>query len=180
MIKFSPLQIAGAIALFLLLSLAGWKIHAYGSARYDAGAAVVQKKWDKQKKIDEAAAAKLHAEANRVSTKILVQYIDRVKIVREKADAIRQQVPIYLPAGLPELPGGFRLLHDAAAANEPIPRGTDAADGAPVSVEAATGTIVDNYGTDAKTAAKLIGLQDWVYAQCQKNPPPEGCVAPYD
>lgn len=162
--------------LVVALLLVGWR---YGEHRYAAGKADVQAKWDKQKLVDEAAASKLRTAANRVSTKIVTQYVDRVRVVREKSHAIAQQVPAFVPAGLPDLPGGWRLLHDAAAANEPIAGGADPDDAAPVPVATAAATVVDNYGADHKTAARLMSLQDWVYAQCQKNPPPEGCTAPY-
>lgn len=180
MFEISPIKCVYAAVLLLLLGLVGWKIHAYGAARYAEGEADVQAQWDKQKRADADAAAKLQAEANRVSTKIVTQYVDRVRVVREKSNAIVRQVPVFVPPGLPDLPGGFRLLHDAAAANEPLPSGASVFDAAPVPAQTVAATVADNYGTDHETAERLISLQDLVYAQCMKNPPPEGCTAPYD
>lgn len=180
MFEISPLKVLQAGALLLILGLIGWRLHEWGAHKYEAGQADVQAKWDHQKTIDAAAASKLQAAANRVSTKIVTKYIDRVQVVREKSDVIVRQVPVYLPAGLPLLPGGFRLLHDAAAANEPIPAGASADDEAPTDPQTATAAVTGNYGTYHEVAAELTSLQDWVYAQCLNNPPPEGCTAPYD
>jgi hypothetical protein len=180
MIRLSPLQLLGTIGLLLALAFAGWMVHSYGAGKFAAGQADVQAQWDKQKRADADAAAKLQAEANRVSTKIVTQYVDRVRVVREKSNAIVRQVPVFVPPGLPDLPGGFRLLHDAAAANEPLPSGASVFDAAPVPAQTVAATVADNYGTDHETAERLISLQDLVYAQCMKNPPPEGCTAPYD
>lgn len=161
----------------LALIGAGWL---YGHTCYNAGQADVQAKWDASVERGKAQVARLQAESNRVSTKIVTQYVDRVHVVKEKADAIVRQVPVFVPAGLPLLPGGFRLLHDAAATNEPVPVGSDAADGAPVAPQDVAATVAGNYATDHETAERLISLQDWVYRQCLNNPPPDGCVKPYE
>lgn len=180
MFKISPVHCLYAAAIVLVLCLIGWRVHEWGQAKFEAGQADVQAKWDKQKKEDAKAAKKINTVGASISTKIVTQYVDRVKIIREKADAIVQQVPVYVPAGLPLLPGGFRLSLDAAAANDPIPSGAVPADAAPVAPQVAAISITGNYGTANQTAARLIKLQDWAYAQCLNNPPPEGCTAPYD
>lgn len=180
MIRLSPLQIVGAVVLVGLLLAGAWKLHTYGQARYAAGQADTKAQWDASIERGKAEIERLRAEANKVSTKVVVRYVDRVKIVREKSDAIVQQVPVYLPAGSGLLPGGFRLLHDAGSANQPVPGGTDPFAAAPVPIETAAATVLDNYGTYHQVAARLTALQDWVYAQCLENPPAGGCVAPYD
>lgn len=175
----TPIAWIKLAVLVALLAVIGWKIHSYGEERYSEGEAHIQSKWDAEVEANEQAVRKLQAAANRVSTKIVTVYVDRVQVIREKSDAIVRQVPVYVPAGLPLLPGGFRLSLDAAAANEPIPIGTRSADAAPVAPQVAAASIVGNYGSAHETAERLIQLQDWVYAQCRNNPPPEGCVAPY-
>lgn len=91
------------------------------------------------------AAEKTTEKAVEIRNVEVVKYVDRVKVVREKASVIEKQVPIYLPAGTADFPGGFRLLHDAAAANSPIAEGVTADDAAPVPAEDAARTVAENY-----------------------------------
>jgi hypothetical protein len=123
-----------------------------------------------------------------VITEVTVkEYVDRVKVIREK---IYEQIPVYIPAGTPDLPPGFRVLHDAAATSlrGPVPDASAGADGAagragpapgalvgvePVPVRDAAGTVTRNYGACEETAARLKKLQDWVRKQYLANPPAE-------
>lgn len=50
-------------ALLAVLAFIGWKIHAYGEARYDDGQAVIQSKWDADVEETQAKTRKLEAEA---------------------------------------------------------------------------------------------------------------------
>lgn len=74
-----------------------------------------------------------------------IKYVDRVKTIREKADVIEKQVYVYLPRGTADLPGGFRLLHDAAATGVPIAEGVSGDDAYPVPAADAASTIASNY-----------------------------------
>lgn len=170
-----PIKAAIALALVALLALAGWKVHSYGAARYKAGQASVQSKWDAANAKAQAEIAKLREAANRVTVRTETVYVDRVRTIREKGNEIVRNVPVYVPAGSPDLPGGFRLLHDAAAANEPVPASAGITDAAPVTAQTAAATVVANYAIDAEKSARLTALQDWVRQQCRANPPPEGC-----
>lgn len=76
-----------------------------------------------------------------------------------------QKVPVYVKADACPLPGGFRLLHDAAATNGPVPDSPGLLDAAAVPAAVATETTISNYGTYHETAARLAGLQAWVRAQ---------------
>lgn len=174
-IDIDPIKAAIALALVVLLALAGWKVHSYGTARYKAGQADVQAKWDKSREAGRKEVERLRTAANRVTVRTETVYVDRVRTIREKGNEIVRQVPVYVPAGSPDLPGGFRLLHDAAAANSPLPASPGIADAAPVTAQAAAATVAANYAIAAENAARLTGLQDWVRQQCQANPPPEGC-----
>ena len=62
------------------------------------------------------------------------------------------------------MPGGFRVLHDAAA-HGVIPDPARIADAAPVPAAAAAGTVAGNYGTCIENAQRLTDLQAWVRAQ---------------
>ena len=173
--SIDPIKAAIALALVALLALAGWKVHSYGSARYKAGQADVQAKWDKANAKAQAEIARLREAAGKVTVRTETVYVDRVRTIREKGNDIIRNVPVYVPAGSPDLPAGFRVLHDAAAANSPIPASPGITDAAPVSAQAAAATVAANYAIAAENAARLTGLQDWVRQQCQSNPPPEGC-----
>ena len=170
-----PIKTAIALVLLALLALGGWKVHSYGQARYQAGQADVQAKWDKANAKAQAEIAKLREAAGRVTVRTETVYVDRVRTIREKGNEIIRNVPVYVPAGSPDLPAGFRLLHDAAAANEPLPASPGITDAAAVSAQTAAATVASNYALAAENAARLTSLQEWVRQQCRANPPPEGC-----
>lgn len=174
-IDIDPIKAAIALALVALLALAGWKVHSYGSARYKAGQASVQVKWDAANAKAQAEIAKLREAASRVTVRTETVYVDRVRTIREKGNEIVRNVPVYVPAGSPDLPAGFRVLHDAAAANQSLPASPGITDAAPASAQTVAATVAGNYAIAAENAARLTGLQDWVRQQCQANPPPEGC-----
>lgn len=84
--------------------------------------------------------------------------------VRTVTQAIIKEVPIYVKAADCPMPGGFRVLHDAAAHGE-IPDAAGIADAAAVPAQDVAATVADNYGACHATAARLTGLQDWVSQQ---------------
>lgn len=175
--SLDPIRTAILVAILAVLALVGWRIHAYGEARYEAGQANVQAKWDKSVERGRKEVERLRTAASKVTVRTEVQYIDRVKVIREKGDAIIREVPVFVPAGSGELGGGFRLLHDAAATGGPVPDAAGIPDAAPVPAQDVAATVLPNYADYHEVAARLTGLQDWVFAQCKANPPPEGCGA---
>ena len=98
--------------------------------------------------------------------RIVTRYVDRVQIVREKGQAILQEVPIYVPASVDAaciVPAGFVRLHDAVAtAAMPDRPGTADAQASDLALSTVTGTVVDNYTTCHAIAEQLTALQDWV------------------
>lgn len=175
MIRVSPLQVIGIAVAVLLIALGIQRLQAYGKARYEAGRAEVQADWDKAKERGRKEIERLQGEAGKVTVKTETVYVDRVRTIREKGDAIVREVPVFIPAGSPDLPGGFRLLHDAAAGGESVPDAADLADAAPVPAQDAASTVAANYAQYLEVAARLTSLQDWVREQCRVNPPPAGC-----
>lgn len=163
----------GAVAA--VIALLWWQLHAYGARRFDAGAAKVQAQWDASVERGKAEIARLRAAAGKITVKTETVYVDRIRTIREKGDAIVREVPVFVPAGAADLPGGFRLLHDAAAAGGPVPDAAAIADAAPVDAQSVAGTVAGNYAQYHEVAQRLISLQDWVREQCKANPPPEGC-----
>ncbi len=176
--SIDPIRTAIVIALLGVLAFFGWRIHAYGEARYAAGQANVQAKWDKDNARQQKELERLRTAAAKVTVRTEIQYIDRVKVIKEKGDAIVREIPVFVPAGSGQLGGGFRLLHDAAANGGPVPDAAGIAHAAPVPAQDVAATVLVNYPSAHKTAARLTALQDWVYEQCRLNPPPEGCAAP--
>ena len=147
-----------ALAL-LVAAAAGWC--------WVRGASGVQADWDAAAVKQSLTVARVQMDQAQVTERIVTQYVDRVRIVREQADAIIREVPVYVstqcdPDG--RLPAGWRVLHDAAASG-------GAADPAaiahaqPVAPDAAAETVTRNYGTCRETAEQLIALQAWVADQ---------------
>jgi hypothetical protein len=136
-----PLSILG---LIVVVFVSGW-LHGSNSA---------------SKKYEEQAAA-LRLQAAERSVKVVTKYVDRVKVVREKGETIIQEVPIYVPTTAPDLPGGFRLLHNATVSGQ-VPDPTGIADAPAVSAQDATRTVIDNYTTCHLNSEQLIALQDWL------------------
>lgn len=83
------------------------------------GASHVQARWDaaiQQQALQTAAIRERQAQA---TVKVVTQYVDRVRIVREKGETIIKEVPVYVPVQADAactINRGFVRLHDAAAA----------------------------------------------------------------
>lgn len=157
--------VAGAVALFAIAA----SIIGYGHLRFNAGQADIRSKWEAQKEKDAAELAKLKAKSSEVTVRVETKYVDRIKEIRVKGDTIVKKVPIYVPAGLPDLPPGWRLLHDHAAAGT-VPGSSENANGAPVAPEVAAVAVADNYATCLANTQQLRGLQEWVNEQKRLNP----------
>ncbi len=113
------------------------------------------------------------AQAADARRQVITQYVDRdvVRVVEKIAvvtETIIKEVPIYVPSDAPDLPAGWRLLHDAAARGQ-VPDPAALAHAAPVAADAAAATLTKNYGQCREAAARLIGLQEWIRLQQQAN-----------
>lgn len=135
----------------------------------EEGRGEVQAAWDAQKAKDAAEIAKLKAKTSEVTVKVETKYVDRIQTVRVKGDTIVQKIPVYISRDLPELPGAWRMWHDAAATNT-VPDASRDADAAPVAPVDAAATVAANYTACHATAEQLRGLQEWVTEQKRLNP----------
>ena len=151
-----PYRLLTLIALAAALVGFGWV----------KGAEHVQAQWDaaiQQQSLQVAALRQKQAEA---TVKVVTQYVDRVRVVREKGDTLIKEVPVYVPVEADTactIHRGFVRLHDAAAAGElPGPAGDTDAAAAGVALSAVAGTVVDNYQTCHENAEQLRALQAWV------------------
>jgi hypothetical protein len=142
------------LGVLAILLTAVWAIHHHG---YSAGRADLLAEQAK-------ASVKVVAKQDKVTVKVVTEYVDRVKVIHEKGHTIVQQIPIYVGSDSPELPSGWRILHDAAATNT-VPDPAARADAAPVAAQDAIATVAENYETCLANAAQLWSLQDWVTAQ---------------
>lgn len=170
-----PPWVWAAAALAVVAGVLGYG-HLREREGVEKGRHAVQADWDAAVERGREEVDRLKAAAGRVTTKVETKYVDRVVTIREKGDAIVREVPVFVPDGSCDLPGGFRLLHDAAAAAGPVPEAAGIADAAPVPAQTATATVAGNYSACHENAARLSSLQDWVLGQCLANPPPEGCT----
>ncbi len=154
-----PWQVLACAGLVLFQVLFGWYW-------YEKGSDAVQKKWDQSISRGSAIVEKLKSGQGQVTTKIEYVYRDRVKVIHEEGKTITKLVPHYIPAGTCELPGGFRVLHDAAVTGT-IPEAPGRVDEAPVPVETAAITITENYTTCREAIADLEGMRTWAAQQYQ-------------
>lgn len=88
------------------------------------GAASVQQDWNTERATQTMAVLRVQVKQAEVTERVVTQYVDRVRIVREQADAIIREVPVHVPAQCDpdgRLPAGFRWVHDAGACNGRCP-----------------------------------------------------------
>ena len=129
------------------------------------GAGHVQAQWDTAVQQQALQAAAIRERQAQATVKIVTEYVDRVRIVREKGDIIIKEVPVYVPVQADAactINHGFVRLHDAAAAGElPEPAGDADAAAADVALSAVAGTVAANYRTCHENAEQLLALQAW-------------------
>ena len=164
MTKLLPPWVMWLALAALVVAAAGWG--------WVKGAASVQAEWNTERATQTIAVLRVEVKQAEVTERVVTQYVDRVRIVREQADAVIREVPVYVPQSCDpdgRLPAGWRVLHDAAASG-------GAADPAaiahaqPVAPDTAATTVTRNYGTCRETAEQLIALQQWVREQAAVQP----------
>lgn len=118
----------------------------------------------------ELATANATIAQQKTTERVVTQYVDRVRIVRERGETIVKEVPVYVPVEADaacRINRGFVWLHDAAARNDPPAPGAGAADAAApgVTLSAVARTVTGNYATCHEIREQLTALQRWVTAQ---------------
>lgn len=99
-----------------------------------------------------------------VTDRIVLKYVPAIERQTVVTETILKEVRIYVPTDSPPLPGGFRVLHDAAAAGE-VPDPARIPHAAPVAADAAAETVAANYGACRLNAVRLQGMQEWAREQ---------------
>lgn len=152
------------VALALLLAALG-----YGHLRYNAGQAATQAEWDASVAKGRAEVERLKSEAGKITVRVETKYVDRIQKIHVKGDTIVREIPVYIGRDLPELPGAFRVFHDAAVQGS-VPDPASIADAAPVAPQDVATTTASNYTSCLANAESLIGLQEWAAEQKRLNP----------
>ena len=116
-------------------------------------------------KVSEKLADEADERAAKASAKVVIQYRDKVRIVREVTPGEIQLIEVIKRERLPDLSPSFRVLHDSAAAGSKAPENPAGTDAAPVPVEDAAETIRQNYATCRADQERLAGLQEIIRAQ---------------
>ena len=150
---------------YRLLALAALGVALVGFG-WIKGASHVQAQWDAavhQQTLQGAAIRERQAQA---TVQVVTEYVDRVRVGRERGDTIIKEVPVYVSVQADAactINRGFVRMHDAAAAGDlPEPaRDTDAA-AAGIALSAVAGTVAANYQTCHENAEQLRALQGWV------------------
>lgn len=148
---------------WMLLALVVALLSTYGLGR-SHGAAAERMDWQAKADADARKVAEQGERAAEKTVQVVTQYVDRVQVIREKAKSITNEVPIYVPSHSCPMPGGFRVLHDAAARGE-LPDSAGVADALAVPPQDIAATVSDNYGTCHEVAEQLTSLQEWVRGQ---------------
>lgn len=147
-----PFHIKVAVAALLAVALVGFG--------WSMGAGHVQAQRGNDIAEQATRAVKILVKQGQVTERIVTKTIERVRVIRAKTQTVIQEVPVYVPADI-DLPGSFRVFHDAVAAGSvPDPAGIPHA--ATVTARAVAETVATNYGICHETAEQLKGLQEWV------------------
>lgn len=130
------------------------------------GAGHVYAQWDaavQQQALQAAAARERQA---RVTVKVVTQYVDRVRVVREKGDTIIKEVPVYVPAQADAAALSTVALCACTTlppqANCPPPPEILMRPPQGLALSAVAGTVAANYQTCHENAEQLWALQRWV------------------
>ena len=127
---------------------------------YDKRDAIAQAMLAEQDRLS----AKLAANRAKITERIVIEYKDRVRVVREKGEEVIREVERLVPMGSCDLPGGWRVLHDAAAEGR-FPESAERIASAAVPAQDAARTVAANYAVCRETAERLTSLQDWAIQQ---------------
>ena len=160
-----PRSVWIGIAAALALMAAIWAIDRNG---YHRGVETEHAERMKERAAYADALAKEKERQATVVERVVVEYRDRVKVVKEKGDEVVREVEKLVPADACPLPGGFRVVHDAAASGDlPEDPAGAAAAAAPVEAAAAAETVASNYAICRLEFEKLTALQNIVKGLAQ-------------
>lgn len=147
----------GAIALALLVGILLFGMHERAIGRDNYIAAINK------------AQIKYTASTKKVTTKVVTQYVDRIKVVKEKGDTIIQKVPVYVTVKDDSrciVNTGFVRLWNSANQMS-VPGAPNSTDGQPS--EVVLSDIATQHGKESTvcigTETQLNSLQQWIKEQ---------------
>jgi len=109
--------------------------------------------------------ATLAIDSGEATVNTITEYVDRVRIIKEKEIQYVEIATNSVPAQH-ILSNGFVQLHDAAATNgDANPAGASDATPSGVADNQALATVVNNYGLCHATEVQLTSLQSWIVEQ---------------
>lgn len=146
-----PWQVFACAGVMLVLGIIGYGL-------YDLGRDHKQAEWDAAVKRGQVIVDNLKAKQGSITISGEVRFVEKVKIIKEKADVIEKRINVYIPVSTPDLPGGFRLLHDSAALGT-IPGAPET--GSSVAVRDVTATVARNYSICHQWKAALDEQVRW-------------------
>lgn len=136
----------------------------YGLWQFERGQLNVQTKWDEEKETTRIRIAELEARQLTVNMIVDSVVVERIKTIKEKGDVIEKEIPVFIPSYNELLPGGFRLLYDAAATSQ-IPDRSRIPFSTSVTVGDVASTTNRNYTTCNIWREQVLGWQSWYEEQ---------------
>lgn len=146
-----PWQVFACAGLVAIIT--GW-----GELRHYQGKQEIQKRWDDAVARGKPIVENLKANQGRVIIRTVVEYKDRIKVIREKGEIRTEYITKYIDGGTCMLPGSFRVFHDAAA-TDTIPRATGGTEAYSVSAGDLARTLNRNYSQYYQCREQVIGIQ---------------------
>lgn len=158
-VKKIPSQVYAWLGILIILTGSHWYV-------YHRGQDNIQTKWEASIERGKTLVDKLKQEQGHIEVQVVTKYVDRVKVIHEKGETIEKLIPQYIPISTPDLPGGFRVLHDAAATNT-VPSPSAGVGAQPVPVADVAKVLNFNYELCHAERAKLDSLWEWATRQRQ-------------
>ena len=136
---------------------------------YYSGKQSVQQQWDLEKIKTEKLINELKVKQSLVNERIVVEYRDRVQVIREKAQERTRYVHEYIT---PEIDNQCNITNNVvgllnSAIEDRLPTTTEYTDATPSSftISDITQNTIDNYATCHEYREQIIQLQNWIREQ---------------
>ena len=113
----------------------------------------------------QALAAEADERANAVSERVVIEYRDRVKVIKEKEPGEIQLIEVIRRDATCDLPPAYRVLWDGAPSGGAEAQPPGGVDGAPVAVADAAETAAEARRRFEINAARLAALQEIIRSQ---------------
>ena len=140
-----------------------------GAGCWFSGAGHVQQQWDNERSQRTLAITTLGKKSAEISTQVVTEYVDRIKVIREAGQTLIKEIPVYVDqnadAACP-VPDGFVWLWNGANRGQ-LPASARAADASAGDV--VLSDIARQHGIEAsqcrENEQQLTSLQGWIRQQ---------------